>query len=241
MSHRIAAAIAAAATLGAVTASCDLAAHNAPHRPNDTAVNGPGSRAILLRLLDRVDVVDHRQEEAGYEEDQSFGPDWTDEHNGAGGGNDCDTRDDVLAAQLTQVTTEDGCVVLTGTLHDPYTGRTIAFSKEKNPYAVQIDHVYPRKYAWDMGAADWTEAQRIDFANDQTLNLIAADGPTNASKGDDGPGAWMPPNEAFHCVYAIRFLRVAITYQLPLTVRDATALRAAADTCAGRGRGRPRE
>ena len=44
--------------------------------------------------------------------------------------NGCDTRNDILARDLDDETLKPGtqdCVVLTDTLADPYSGRTIAF------------------------------------------------------------------------------------------------------------------
>jgi len=57
-----------------------------------------------------------------------------------------------------------------GTLHDPYTGAVIPYSKT-NAAAVQIDHVYPLARAFDMGAAGWSQERRTTFANDTGLEL----------------------------------------------------------------------
>lgn len=53
------------------------------------------------------------------------------------------TRNDVLGAQLVNVRFKPGtrdCKVIGGTLHDPYTGKTIEFDPAKGS-AIQIDHV----------------------------------------------------------------------------------------------------
>ncbi|MEU4295566.1 HNH endonuclease family protein [Kribbella sp. NPDC026596] len=148
----------------------------------------------------------------GYKRDQ-FGQTWTDDHAGRGGDNGCDTRNDVLAAQLTavQYRARSRCVVIAGTLlTDAYTGRRIEFRKAAAT-KVQIDHLYPLARAWDMGAARWPLQRRVDFANDQAANLLAVDGPANASKNDDGPGEWMPINRNYRCTYVLRYLQVAST------------------------------
>ena len=77
---------------------------------------------------------------------------------------------------------------------------------------MQIDHLYPLARAWDMGAARWPLRRRIDFANDQAANLLAVDGPANASKNDAGPGEWMPINRSYRCTYVLRYLQVARKY-----------------------------
>jgi hypothetical protein len=80
-----------------------------------------------------------------------FGPAWADvDRNG------CDTRNDILARDLTNETFRPGtnnCVVMTGTLADKYTGTTIAFTRGQDTGSdVQIDHVVPLSDAWQMGA-----------------------------------------------------------------------------------------
>ncbi|MBY4576322.1 deoxyribonuclease, partial [Gordonia paraffinivorans] len=59
-----------------------------------------------------------------------FGQQWSDDVNVEGGHNGCDTRNDILRRDLTDITVKPGtrgCVVLSGTLHDAYTGKTIPF------------------------------------------------------------------------------------------------------------------
>ena len=59
--------------------------------------------------------------------------------------NGCDTRNDILNRDLTGVRHKwrtHNCVVKSGKLHDPYTGKDIKFKKgKKTSTAVQIDHV----------------------------------------------------------------------------------------------------
>jgi hypothetical protein len=169
---------------------------------------------------------------AGYKREQ-FGQTWSDDHAGRGGHNGCDTRNDVLAAQLTgiQYRERSKCVVISGTLAaEPYTGKRIEFRKAKATQ-VQIDHLYPLARAWDMGASRWTRQRRTDFANDQAANLIAVDGPANASKSDEGPGEWLPLNRTYRCTYVLRYLQVAHKYALPITTADRDAARTITRTC----------
>jgi hypothetical protein len=163
----------------------------------------------------------------------SFGPAWSDNNTGAGGQDGCDTRNNVLARQLTEITYKAGtrqCVVMSGKLLDPYTGRTIEFRKAAAS-KVQIDHLYPLSRAWDLGASTWPAQRRVDFANDLTDNLLAVDGATNASKSDQGPGEWLPLNKSFRCTYVLRYLHVAAKYKLPITRDDQAAALTLAPTC----------
>ena len=151
-----------------------------------------------------------------------FGQRWADvDHNG------CDTRNDILNRDLTDVTHKagtHGCVVLTGVLEDLYTGQTIWFTRgQGTSEEVQIDHVVPLAYAWKHGASTWTAQQRLMFANDPG-NLLAVSGHENQSKGDKGPNAWMPPNQAAWCVYATKFTTVATMYGVDVPEADMAVL-----------------
>ena len=195
------------------------------------------SREEITTDLARVDItrrspISGYDRECGSDHACSFGQAWTDDTAVATGHNGCDQRNDVLRAALEKVTVKPGthgCVVLAGTLQEPYTGQQIAFSKSEASL-VQIDHIYPLARAWDMGAARWPLEQRIRFATDP-INLVAVDGSSNASKGDQGPGEWMPINRAYRCAYVGRYLEVAITYSLPITSEDQAAIRTVAQTC----------
>jgi Protein of unknown function (DUF1524) len=110
--------------------------------------------------------------------------------------------------------------VLSGVLHDGYTGTTIQFRRgQTTSDDVQIHHIVPLSYAWRAGAWAWTDEQREAFAND-AAELRAVDGPTNNSKGDRGPSRWLPPNGAVHCEYAAAWSSLASTYALSLEQAD---------------------
>lgn len=190
---------------------------------------GSPSRAQLDHLLGAVTVVDQRTHTPGYDRDCAaghgcvFGQPWA-------GSTVCDTRNQVLATQLSAVTYRDQCLVTSGTLLDPYTGKRVAFTRTKAA-AVQIDHVYPLAAAWDLGAASWPLALRARFANDIDYNLLAVDGPANQDKGDRTPAQWLPPDHAYHCYYVGKYLTVATQYHLPITRADAKAIRHVASSC----------
>jgi hypothetical protein len=165
----------------------------------------------------------------------AFGEAWDDNNDAPLGHNGCDTRDDILNRDLADKTyvSIKRCpdAVATGTLHDPYTNTTIAFQRgAKVGESVQIDHIVPLAYAWDMGAAGWPDAERLRFANDPA-NLLAVQGQANQDKGDLPPAGWMPPNKAFGCQYAMQFIAVLRGYSLPVDQPSTDVLRRAAATC----------
>ena len=138
--------------------------------------------------------------------------------------NGCDTRNDILKRDLTDTTIDSRCRVLSGILEDPYTGKVIHFVRgEKTSPAIQIDHIFSLSESWRSGAWQWDASRREAFANDP-LNLIAVDGPTNTAKSDKGPAEWMPPNPAFSCTYAARFVTVAAKYRLTVKPADSKTL-----------------
>ncbi|MFB6726763.1 HNH endonuclease family protein [Kribbella sp. NPDC056345] len=224
--NRAYAVVAAGAAAAAVLAGCSL-----PPAGAGPAAPATGEAKAIRAELAKAKVVAKRPDVAGYAR-KEFGQRWTDSHAGRGGHNGCDTRNDVLADQLddVQLRARSKCVVEAGTLADPYTGRKVAFRKA-DAAKVQIDHIYPLARAWDLGAAGWKPQRRTDFANDQAANLLAVDGATNASKGDKGPGEWMPVNRAYRCTWTLRYLKVANAYGLAITRDDQAAAQAITRTC----------
>ncbi len=93
-----------------------------------TLGGAPAAPAPALAKLDTL-AVKGRAPKTGYTREQ-FGPSWSDDNSVEGGHNGCDTRNDILRrdlVDLTYKTSTRDCVVATGTLHDTYTGTTIAF------------------------------------------------------------------------------------------------------------------
>lgn len=182
-----------------------------------------------------------RAPKTGYARDR-FGPSWTDDVSVPGGHNGCDTRNDILRRDLTDITVKDGtrgCVVLTGILHDPYTARTIFFRRGRGTSnAVQIDHVVALSDAWQKGAQQLSDAQRRNLANDP-LELLAVDGPTNASKGAGDAATWLPPNKGFRCRYVTLQVAVKAHYHLWVTQAEHDAITRIISGCSDAAIGPP--
>jgi Protein of unknown function (DUF1524)/Excalibur calcium-binding domain len=210
--------LALSVVLGGV-AGCDL---------GTTAGSGAGGApGSALDALSQVPVKG-RAPGTGYTREQ-FGDGWVDtDHNG------CDTRNDVLGRDLTDETFKPGtrdCIVLTGTLADPYSGRTIRFRRgQDTSEAVQIDHVVALSDAWQKGAQQWAADKRTAFANDP-MNLLAVDGPLNQQKSDGDDATWLPPNRAYRCHYVARQVAVKISYGLWMTRAERDAVATVLNTC----------
>ena len=173
-------------------------------------------------------AVKGRAPKTGYDRAQ-FGSAWADvDRNG------CDTRNDVLRRDLTGNVLKrgtHGCVVLSGTLHDPYTATSIEFVRgESTSTMVQIDHVVALSDAWQKGAQQLSAETRRALAND-SLNLLAVDGPTNQRKSDGDAATWLPPNKAYRCPYVARQVAVKAKYSLWVTSAERDALGRVLATC----------
>lgn len=194
----------------------------APDVPGESAPgeSAPAASGTALAALSGLPVKG-RAPRTGYSRDQ-FGPAWADvDHNG------CDTRNDVLARDLTRTVTDPGthdCIVLSGVLADPYTGTRIDFLRgQATSTAVQIDHVVALSDAWQKGAQQLDGVARRQLANDP-LNLLAVDGPTNSGKGDGDAATWLPPSKAFRCQYVARQVAVKQAYALWVTQAEHDAI-----------------
>lgn len=151
-----------------------------------------------------------------------------------GGHNGCDTRNDTLARDLTEVAFKPGtrdCVVTSGVLADPYTGATINFVRGNGTSEeVPIDHVVALADAWYAGAHLWEESRRQDFANDP-INLQATTKDANRAKSAKTADAWLPPNPDYHCDYARRQIEIKTRYYLAVTDAERFALEQVLGTC----------
>ncbi|RBY86545.1 DUF1524 domain-containing protein [Blastococcus sp. TF02A-30] len=217
MTRRVRALAAPVLALGLLCGCLPEAASPTPGEPSGTVEALPGT---ALDALDDL-AVKGRAPRTGYER-ELFGDGWVDTDR-----NGCDTRNDVLARDLTEESFREGtrdCVVVSGTLADPYSGRTIEFRRgEGTSEAVQIDHVVALSDAWQKGAQQWDDATRTAFANDP-LNLLAVDGPLNMQKSDGDAATWLPPNRGYRCAYVARQVAVKAGYGLWVTEAERTAM-----------------
>ncbi|MFD5430036.1 HNH endonuclease family protein [Streptomyces sp. NPDC127084] len=208
---------------GAYTRAVSPLANPDGTKPGLAPLNGSAQLAAARDLIAGL-AVKGRGPRTGYERDE-FGYAWKDAVDGVPlARNGCDTRNDLLKLHGGNVRFRTGsdCVVVSMTLHDPYTGKTIEWRKQKAA-EVQIDHVVPLSYSWQMGSSRWARDKRERFAND-VLNLIPVQGRANSAKSDSGPAAWLPPDKRIRCSYVVRFAQVAVKYEMPVTGPDKAAM-----------------
>lgn len=198
-----------------------------PSSPTSTEDARDQPTGTALAVLDTLEVKG-RAPKTGYSREQ-FGNGWVDSDR-----NGCDTRNDTLARDLEAETFKPGtrdCVVLTGTLADPYSGTALSFARgQATSSAVQIDHVVALSDAWQKGAQAWDTAKRVAFANDD-LELLAVDGPLNEQKSDGDAATWLPPNKAYRCAYVARQVAVKASWGLWVTTAERATIANVLSSC----------
>lgn len=192
-----------------------------PQYETQAPAQAEGSAAEALETL----AVKGRAPKTNYSREQ-FGGGWTKR-----GG--CDTRNVILHRDLKNVAVNEKCQVTRGTLEDPYTGNTIAFTRgAATSDDVQIDHVVALSDAWQKGAQQLSAAKREALANDP-LELLAVDGPANQQKSDGDAATWLPKNKAFRCQYVARQIAVKKKYDLWVTQAEKDAMLRVLGACPG--------
>ena len=168
-------------------------------------------------------AIKGRAPKTNYSREQ-FGAGWTTTSG-------CDTRNIILNRDLINAVVDDGCNVTSGVLNDPYTGKTIQFTRgSATSAAVQIDHVVALSDAWQKGAQQMTVDNRILLAND-SIELLAVDGSANLQKNDGDAATWLPSNKSFRCQYVARQIAVKQKYNLWVTQAEYDAIATILDKC----------
>lgn len=167
----------------------------------------------FTELAPQLQTIPQRIRVLGYSRNE-FGQGWAPALTSQGS---CSTREYMLEAQFGAASLE-GCRLRHAPGKDPYS------ALEFRDTTIDMDHIYPLRAAWDMGAYAWDENKRRHFANDP-INLIGTTALLNREKSDLLPGEWMPPDKHAGCWYARRIALIALRYELPLSIRDVRAMR----------------
>lgn len=139
----------------------------------------------------------------------------------------CDTREEVLKRDGSNVVTDSACESTSGSWYSVYDATWI-----EDDSGIDIDHIVPLAEAWKSGANAWTTAHREEYANDLTrAQLIAVSASSNRSKGDKDPASWKPANTSVHCIYAREWIWVKHYYGLSLQASEKTALQTMLNAC----------
>jgi hypothetical protein len=207
------------------TVGCTVLLQTQQQPPTHKSLQGAGNQSAMT-ALSRL-VVKPAASKTGYSREQ-FSDGW--ESVGM-----CTIRDKILARDMTDVRYRSpaDCTVISGTLTEPYTGKTIHFIRgPRTSAAVQIDHVVAVGDAWQTGAQQLSKSQRQQLYNDP-LELLAVDGQANDDKSDSDAAGWLPPNKAFDCRYVARQIAVKQKYHLWVTFAESAEMRKTLASCPG--------
>lgn len=189
-----------------------------------TTTSQPTATGDAVSALNEL-AVKGRAPKTNYSREQ-FGDGWRDVDG-------CDTRNIILNRDLKNPAVGSECKVMSGTLNDPYTGKTIEFKRGAGTSDdVQIDHVVALSDAWQKGAQQLSALERENLANDP-LELLAVDGPANQQKSDGDAATWLPPNKSFRCQYVARQIAVKKKYRLWVTQAEKEAIMRILTNCPG--------
>lgn len=187
------------------------------------AKDGAPKKGTTLALLETL-IIKGKAPKTGYS--RSVFSHWRDPDR-----NGCDARNDILKRDLINVVFKEDtgeCKVISGLLNDPYSGTQIPFTLGKSE--VDIDHVVALSHAWQVGAFQWSDSKRLEFANDP-LNLLAVSARLNRQKGDGDAATWLPPAKSYRCAYVSRQVVVKVKYGLWVTRAEKSEIQRVLATC----------
>ncbi|MFC4006208.1 HNH endonuclease family protein [Nonomuraea purpurea] len=139
----------------------------------------------------------------------------------------CNTREEVLKRDGTNVVTDSSCAATSGSWYSPYDGATWTAASD-----VDIDHMVPLAEAWASGAWSWTTSRRQQFANDLGgPQLWAVTDNVNQSKSDKDPAEWQPPRTAERCRYARAWVQVKWYWGLSVDSAEKSSLSSMLSSC----------
>ena len=134
------------------------------------------------------------------------------------------TRDLVLERDMNDATFNSRGNVKSGTLLEPYMGKTIHFqrgtsnkteggSASNRDGGIQIDHVVAYAEAYRSGLDKLDFQQRDAYYNDPDV-LLASQAEANNVKKDGTIAEWEPSNQTFQCDYASLQIGIKAKYGL---------------------------
>jgi len=196
-----------------------------------TAGKSVDSQALMV-MLDQLKV----EPESAKPYSSNFGgSSWQQRHG-------CSTRALVLKAESrVRVTLETGsrCKPESGDWQSPYDNKLQTLAS-----ALDIDHMVPKKEAWQSGAWRWSEVRRKAYKNDIGYgpSLIAVTKSENEggkfAKGDKEPGHgagyYLPPSTAYQCTYVGEWIAVKWRWSLSVDPGEKNRLSTLVQECAGK-------
>jgi len=167
------------------------------------------------------------ESDKGITYDRSTWPHWLDVD-----GSGCDTRDEVLRAEvigLPQVDIFDPCTIVEADWYSAYDEVIVSGS----PAQVHIDHIVALAEAHRSGGATWSTDKKTEFANFRA-NLVAVSASSNISKSDRDVAEWKPARSAW-CSAATQIVEVKSAFGLSVDEDEYQSLELMLESCGEEG------
>lgn len=139
---------------------------------------GTVNQSAVKRIIQDLDTTT-RESLGTYDRPAQYGT-WATRSNTADDSYCGTTREDIRNRDLTDIrySADDKCEVEHGVLqYDPYTGSTTVFTRQQSP-ALEVEHIVPAEYHYDMIGHMQTDQEREKFFNDPE-NLVMVDASSN--------------------------------------------------------------
>jgi len=179
----------------------------------------------VLAPLDVLLVQPESDEGISY--DRSTWPHWLDVD-----GSGCNTREDILAAEvigLPQVDIFDRCTIVEADWYSAYDEVIVSGP----PSEIHIDHIVALAEAHRSGGASWSTEKKTAFAN-FTPNLVAVSAASNISKSDHDVDNWRPARSAW-CSFATQVVLTKSAFGLSVDEREYDSLQEMLGECGEEG------
>lgn len=186
------------------------------------------SSIVGQNVLAPLDVLRVQPEsDGGISYDRSTWPHWLDVD-----GSGCNTREDILAAEvigLPQVDIFDRCTIVEADWYSAYDEVIVSGS----PSEIHIDHIVALAEAHRSGGASWSTEKKMAFANFRP-NLVAVSASSNISKSDHDVANWRPARSAW-CSLATQVVLTKSAFDLSVDEREYDSLQEMLSTCGEEG------
>lgn len=141
----------------------------------------------------------------------------------------CTTRERVLIAYAHEAVQYDNspCTLAGGYIVDAYSGERMDIIYGPNANGVKditIEHVVSAKDAWESGAHQWSQNERVAFYND-TDNLVPLSRGLNSSKSDKTADQWTAPTHEGQCKMVGQQVMVKAKWNLSVTASEHAAMK----------------
>ena len=187
--------------------------------PAEDSSAPPSAAAATSPRLEGLEALPAEQKVSDDFDPAAFGPAMTAET-----GEGCSTYVralvDLLDDPMVGTGEGDSCSIASGSLIDPDDGMPVNYEPAEDD-GQYVDRLVSLEEAWASGADQWTDEQRLEFANDVQTLYVSSPATTAERAGADAAG-WLPAEGT--CRYIDDQVWVKTTYGLAVDEAERTAM-----------------